>query len=160
MVRIRPARQEDCLTLWEWANDPETRRQAFDKRPIPKESHVQWFNGKLADPNCAIYIVETDDDQAVGQVRFDLQEDGTAVIDFSIDTAMRGRGYGSTALREASRLLIDNHPVASVAGLVKPDNVASLRAFEKAGFRRGGRESVSGQPAIRMALAREEIVVG
>lgn len=155
-IKLRRARQEDCLMLWEWANDPEVRRQAFDPQPIPKESHILWFNDKLADPNCAIYIVEADDGQAVGQVRFDLhREDGTAVIDFSIDATIRGHGFGSAALREASRLFMDNHPVTSVSGLVKPENVASLRAFEKAGFRRDGRAPVSVQ-AVRLALAKED----
>ena len=160
MVKIRPVCQDDCLLLWEWANDSGVRQWSFDPRPIPIDSHIQWFNGKLADPDCHFYIVEADDDQSVGQVRFDLLKDGTAIVSFSVQDLARGRGYGSAALREASQLVFKERPIAEVVGLCLPENRASLRAFEKAGFHQDGQEIEHGQVAVRMTLSRDEVEVG
>ena len=157
MVKIRPVRQDDCLLLWEWANDPEVRRWSFDPDPIPMDTHIEWFYRKLSDPYCRFYMMETEDNRPIGQVRFDFQEDGTAVISFSVQEAARGFGYGSSALKEATQLVFKEHIVAKVVALCLPENRASLRAFEKAGFHHDGRKIERGQVGVRMTLARAEI---
>ena len=42
-VALRPARPEDCARIWEWRNDPETRRVSFDAARIPFETHEASF---------------------------------------------------------------------------------------------------------------------
>ena len=152
MVKLRMADENDCLVLWEWANDPQVRQAAFDPEVIPLESHKQWFISKLSDPNCYIYILENDDSQPVGQVRLDLQEDGKGMVDFSVISTQRGQGYGSLGLQEASRKFFKQHPGARIVGLVKEDNTASLRAFERAGFHKDAVTTEASGTVVSMAL--------
>lgn len=157
VVKIRKADDNDCLLLWEWANDPQVRQWSFDSQTITLEGHRQWFNGKLSDPNCYLYIVETDDHRPVGQVRFDLQGSETALIDFSVQATERGLGYGPSGLQEACRQLFKEHPVTQVMGLVKKSNSASLRAFERAGFHKDILDTKQPQTVVHMALARADL---
>jgi RimJ/RimL family protein N-acetyltransferase len=92
--------------------------------------------------------------EPVAQIRFEPAEDGSAVIGFTVASEQRGRGLGTELLRLGCERLFVEFDVSAAVGYVKPDNVASLRAFEKAGFRREGIEWVSGQQAVRMVLAR------
>jgi RimJ/RimL family protein N-acetyltransferase len=154
LVTLRQAREADARTLWEWANDREVRSQSFDERPFPWDAHVSWLADKLASPRCRIYVVENESGEPVGQVRFDLQDDETAMIDFSVQADARGRGYGSEGLRIACHRAFADLAATSVVGLVKPANHASLRAFQRAGFDEDGVELVGSQRAMRMALAR------
>ena len=153
-MKLRQASQDDARMLWEWANDPEVRRQAFGERVIPWDAHVPWFSEKLVDPRCRIYVVENESGEPVGQVRFDLGDDGTAMIDFSVQADARGRGYGSEGLRAAWDRAFAELDASTVVGLVKPANEPSLRAFQRAGFAEDGAELVGGQRAVRMVLAR------
>jgi UDP-2,4-diacetamido-2,4,6-trideoxy-beta-L-altropyranose hydrolase len=120
--------------LFDWANDPEVRENAFDPEPVKWEEHVKWFNEKLANPSCFIFILIADNIE-FGQVRFDLK-DGKAEVDISIDSKFRGKGYGTEGLKVTSEYILGKNIADSVVGLVKKSNIASQRAFEKAGFQR------------------------
>jgi len=85
----RRARLDDAALLWRWANDAETRRNAFDPAPIPYESHVGWLERRLASEATRLLIF-SDEAGPVGQVRFDLA-DGVAEIDIAIAPERRGQ---------------------------------------------------------------------
>ena len=65
------------------------------------------------------------------------------------------RGYGSASLALAAAHLLDIPGVARVQGDPGPDNKASLRAFEKAGFERHGPITTPDGPAVYMAIDRK-----
>lgn len=157
MVKIRSVTDADCRLLWEWVNDPDVRAASFVSDPIPWEEHVNWFRGKRADPNCHIYVVLDQDDRPIGQVRFDIQSDsgGEVIISLHIAWDQRGRGYGGDALRLACEQFFKAARAQPIVAYIKPQNVASIRAFEKAGFLHQGRTWVKGHEAARMVLRRE-----
>lgn len=70
------------------------------------------------------------------------------------DPAALGRGHGSACLSLAASHLLGLPGVARVQGDPAPDNKASLRAFEKAGFERRGEITTPDGPAIYMAIDR------
>lgn len=158
MLKIRSVTDEDCRLLWEWVNDPDVRASSFESDPIPWEEHVRWFRGKRVDPNCHIYVVLDQDNHPIGQVRFDIQSDSGAEVIISIHIArdQRGRGYGEDALRLACEHFFKAARTQPIAAYIKPQNVASIRAFEKAGFVHQGRTQVKGHEAVRMILRREQ----
>ena len=43
MIYLREATIEDRDLLYEWANDPETRRASFNTDRINYEEHCRWF---------------------------------------------------------------------------------------------------------------------
>lgn len=152
MLNIRDVSEEDCRLLWEWANDPEVRGFSFESAPIPWEEHAAWFRRKMADRNCHMYVVSGQDGRPVGQVRFDILGDGSAVVSVSIAGQQRGQGYGQEALRLACARLYEAAGVTRFLAYIKPDNPASIRAFEKAGFVYRGSEQLKGQTAVCMEL--------
>lgn len=146
-VRLRKVREQDSRLLWQWANDPETRARSFSTDPIPWQSHVSWFSGKLNDPNCHLFIAVDDADQPVGQVRLDLAE-GNGVISVGVASQRRGAGYGTAMIAAAIAEVSGRFPVRQIHAYIKPDNAASVRAFEKAGFRLAGTQPIAGCEAM------------
>src|SRR5262249_869288 len=121
----------DAKVLWRWANDPETRRNSFSKAAIPWEAHRSWLKGKLKDPSCSLYIGE-EGGRPLGQVRLD-RRDGAAVISVSVAPEHRGAGRGVRLIREGCRRFFKKTGTSEVLAYVKPSNVSSRKAFERAG---------------------------
>jgi RimJ/RimL family protein N-acetyltransferase/energy-coupling factor transporter ATP-binding protein EcfA2 len=130
----RPATPADVRLYFDWANDPATRQYSFNTKPIPFEVHEAWFARKLTDPNALLLVFETPDNVPVGQVRFEQQTEGEVVIGLSVDAAFRGMGLASVLIEEACALYWQQRGNVLVTAYIKPDNQASIRAFQRAGF--------------------------
>lgn len=61
-----------------------------------------------------------------------------AGIDLFLDPALHGQGLGTEAVRRVTRLLMDERGHHRVTIDPAVENVAAVRAYEKAGFRRVG----------------------
>ena len=138
-LRLRPAREDDCHILWEWANDPEVRGASFSSMPIPWEEHKIWFAGKMKSPDCGILVAE-DDQGHVGQFRVDWTSHQEGEVDVSVAPGRRGAGYGA-ALIDLAVTHIFAERGTRLHAFVKPQNRASRLAFEQAGFYSLGEES-------------------
>ena len=153
-LTIRRAEPGDCRLFWEWANEPGVRHASFDSTAIPWETHEAWFEAKVADPACRLFVIQTASGSPVGQVRFELEAD-TAVVGISVASDLRGKGYARQGLRLAVEALFQNQDIREIVAYIKPENRASQRLFESTGFRHEGAGTVKGQPALRMRLQRE-----
>lgn len=152
-VFVRPATAGDQKLIWEWANDPQVRAASFSTEPISWETHVAWFAEKLADRDTHLLIVETVDDQPVGQIRFDvIGQEADAHI--SLVKGKRGTGLAVPAIQAALRRLFSRCDCECVHAYVKPENAASIRVFEKAGFERLDMKTVKGKSALHFRRAR------
>ena len=85
----------------------------------------------------------TADNVPIGQVRFEcLDEEVTATIvvlcpeaiSLSVDANFRGKGIASVLIEEACAVLHKQKGPVPITAYIKPDNAASVRAFERAGF--------------------------
>ncbi|MFD2998807.1 UDP-2,4-diacetamido-2,4,6-trideoxy-beta-L-altropyranose hydrolase [Pontibacter toksunensis] len=133
---LREATEEDTLLLFEWANDPEVRKNSFNPNPITIEKHRLWFNTVLEDENTLLYIAEADG-KPVAHIRFNISK-GRALISYLIDAGFRGQGLGLRLLQKGLQALKAQLPAIEQAeGLVQRENIASVRSFEKAGFNYG-----------------------
>jgi RimJ/RimL family protein N-acetyltransferase len=75
---------------------------------------------------------------AVGVIRFDI-EGSSAEISIYLDPDQRGRGLGPATLAAGSAWIgVAREQVTRLTAVISDENAASLRAFEKAGFRRAG----------------------
>ncbi len=75
-----------------------------------------------------------DNDQCVGQVRITIDNE-EAEIGYSIDESFRGRGCGNTIIALAMNVIEKDFPkIKKIVAKVKPDNIASKKIFENAGF--------------------------
>jgi UDP-2,4-diacetamido-2,4,6-trideoxy-beta-L-altropyranose hydrolase len=135
-LSIRPVEERDCKLLWEWANDPVVRASAFSSEPIPWNEHVAWFRAKLNDRNCVMFVALNASAVPVGQIRFDKRGVSDSGINIDIDGAAHERG------------------ARQFHALVKTENVASGKAFEKAGFKAAETMMVKGQTATHYVYVR------
>ncbi|MGQ9756313.1 MAG: GNAT family N-acetyltransferase, partial [Desulfotomaculales bacterium] len=158
-IHLRPVFPEDCFLLWQWANDPVVRTYSFSSEFIPWTQHLKWFQRKREDPNTVHFIATDEESCPIGQVRFDIHRT-EAEISLSLCEPFRGRGYGTKLIRLAVGELFRITPsVVTVHAYVKPTNQASIRAFEKAGFKMQGTKIVhGGHVAIHLSLAKDSNV--
>jgi RimJ/RimL family protein N-acetyltransferase len=63
---------------------------------------------------------------------------GTVEIGYWLIPRARGRGFGWRAVGLLARWAVTEAALARVEALVVPDNIASQRVLEKAGFQREG----------------------
>ncbi|MBQ9871119.1 MAG: GNAT family N-acetyltransferase [Eubacterium sp.] len=135
MVFLRRVQMEDMDLIYEWANDPVTRANSFQKETIPYEVHQQWFQGVMRDPEVILYIL-MDEQIPVGQIRIRVEGD-TGEISYSIAPEHRGKGYGRKLLSLAEESIRrDAASVKKLIARVKPENAVSGYLFETEGFRK------------------------
>jgi UDP-2,4-diacetamido-2,4,6-trideoxy-beta-L-altropyranose hydrolase len=157
-LKIRRATQADCRLLWEWANEPGVRASAFSQQSIGWEEHVAWFTSRMADPTCTIFIAEDGQGKPLGQVRFNEKPDETAEIDVSVASEFRGKGYGSWLIQCAiEQYLAFGHRVSELRALIRSENGASARAFERAGFERMENMDIHGAQAMQYCLTAKAL---
>ncbi|MBI2636138.1 UDP-2,4-diacetamido-2,4,6-trideoxy-beta-L-altropyranose hydrolase [Candidatus Peregrinibacteria bacterium] len=143
-LTVRDATMNDARMLFDWANDPFIRSSSFSPEPIPWKNHLEWMKRKLADGRCRIYVGIAGN-RAIGQIRFDVRDDGDAEIDVHLSPAERGKGYGTRLIMEGvKRFFGKTSSGGTVHALVKTGNAASRNAFVKAGFEDLGKEAAHG----------------
>ncbi|MGB3492761.1 MAG: GNAT family protein [Elainellaceae cyanobacterium] len=142
--------------LWEWANDAIVRAASFSSDPIPWDSHIRWLSQKLNEPNCLFYIASDENNIPIGQVRFDVDPSEPDVAEISINLApnQRGYGYGSKLIDIAIAHLFRTISIQRVRALIKPDNRASIAAFERSHFQKIALRQVSGNLALQYERVR------
>jgi UDP-2,4-diacetamido-2,4,6-trideoxy-beta-L-altropyranose hydrolase len=131
-IRLRSTSEEDMALYYNWANDPEVRSSAIQNSPIPWLMHKEWFAKKLNDSNSHLYVLEAGG-LPVGQIRFDKEGSETR-IDYSLDTLVRGRGWGARLVSLGMELLPRIEAIRLLAQ-VKENNKASRSVFLRLGFR-------------------------
>lgn len=150
-LHLRRARERDGRLLWEWANDPAVRAASFSSEPISWETHRAWLARIVADGDCILFVAEDEGASPLGQIRFDSRADGDWEIDVSVARNRRGQRLASRLIACGVKTVLKNAGGRSrFHAFVKPANVASLRAFEKADFRRIATEQVHGSPAVHL----------
>jgi RimJ/RimL family protein N-acetyltransferase len=130
----------DADALLELRNEPTTRRWSLDGSRIPRSHHVAWLERRLASPEaCRIWVAEVEGDpgsgwRVVGQSRIDVLGHGTGEISVGLAPNARGRGLGGWLIRAATGRGMAELGLREVVAVIKPDNAASVRAFERAGY--------------------------
>lgn len=69
----------------------------------------------------------------IGQIRFDF-DSNKYLIDYSIDKDLRGNGYRYLIVKERIDSIKKDSQTQLFEAWVKPDNIASIKAFTDIGF--------------------------
>jgi predicted dehydrogenase/RimJ/RimL family protein N-acetyltransferase len=136
-VELRAARREDAELLLAWRNDADTRRWSLSSQEIAPEQHRRWLERVLSEDSAQLWVIE-DGARPVGQVRVDAGDDGAGQVHIALAPQARGRGIGAAALTQACARALAQPRVRGLHARVKQGNEASLRAFDRAGFRAVG----------------------
>jgi aminoglycoside 6'-N-acetyltransferase len=127
---LRPLRPEDADELRRIHRTPEVARW-WD---LPDES-FPWDESQSSRLTIVV------DGAVAGLIQFWEETEPKyrhAGIDLFLDPAVHGRGLGTEAVRRVARLLMDERGHHRVTIDPAVENVAAVRAYEKAGFRRVG----------------------
>jgi RimJ/RimL family protein N-acetyltransferase len=142
MVCLSELRTEDSSILFEWINNPETTRHNAPYAPVHETSHEVWFKTATASRDRIIFgIRRLDSDHLVGTVQlFDIHPvHRSAELSIRIgDEAHRGQGFGSEAVRLATRFAFEDRNLQRVWLRAIAENRRAIRAYEKAGFHQEG----------------------
>jgi UDP-2,4-diacetamido-2,4,6-trideoxy-beta-L-altropyranose hydrolase len=155
-LTVRRATTQDCRLIWEWANDPEVRAASFSSDLIPWKSHECWYSAKLRDQNCLFYVGVGPDGNPIGQIRFDVTG-FEGEVSLSLAPHSRGKGLGPALIVQGAEQFFTHSNAHAVHAYIKTDNLVSVIAFEKAGFKNAGTTEIRGCPARHFALYREAI---
>ena len=139
---FRPIQKEDCLKIFEIANDDEVRKYSFNSDKIPLENHKLWFNNILDDDSVMFYVLEYEND-LIGQLRLDFDEK-YPVISISLNKKYRGLGLSKILLAKGLEL-IDGKVVA----YIKKDNLRSISFFKSMGFKKEGEVIIKNCDALK-----------
>lgn len=140
------------LLYLNWANDQLVRQNAISKGDISIETHRKWFTNKLKDTNTQLFVFEQKG-KPIGQVRFDI-ENKNAIIDYSVDSDFRGRGFGKEILKLAIDQLTEkkSNSLNQITGVVKENNIPSGKIFSSLGFEKMKVEEIKGETYIVYSL--------
>ncbi|HEY9234911.1 MULTISPECIES: GNAT family N-acetyltransferase [Phenylobacterium] len=131
-MHIRRATSQDALDVLRWRNDPLTRSMSRDGSMIEEPAHLAWFVRAAEDPRRVLLIAEAEG-QKLGMVRFD-EDGGRWEANINLAPEARGRGLAVPILKRALELFGQAQPATAVEAEIKPQNAASIRIFEAAGF--------------------------
>ena len=132
---MRLAKEEDLLPLFELTNDRMVRQNSFSTHAISLDEHRNWFYATLKNRARRLFVFY-EKEKLIGQVRFDIEENNSAVISISIGANYRGFGLAPCLLEKALRHFHDRErQISKIYAYVKTENMASRYAFIRAGFK-------------------------
>ena len=132
-MNIREADESDCIFIFNWRNDIDTKKMSLNNSKISYDEHCAWFKEALNNPLKLIYIGESDNIR-LGVCRFDLDKNNSvAEVSININPIFRGKGYGKDLLISSIDKFEKENKFLLVA-FVKKENLASQTLFEYVGF--------------------------
>lgn len=152
-VILARATVADMRFFFTLRNESRVRKTSFNKNHIEWGEHREWFLKMLKRPDSCAFVVKVNR-KKVGQVRMDFHGNSSD-ISVSIAPSDRRKGYAAITVDAASRYVFKKYPnVNKIFAYIKPSNIASIKTFKKAGFRRFGIVKHKGNKASKMALIR------
>jgi UDP-2,4-diacetamido-2,4,6-trideoxy-beta-L-altropyranose hydrolase len=119
--------------IYGWRNDERTRQHFRNPDPLSWDGHREWFCGALSGDACDLLIGNAID-LPVGVLRYD-HDTAQSEVSIYLDPEQTKKGLGMALLSAGNEWIFRNRKgIAQLVASIHPDNTASIRAFEKAGF--------------------------
>lgn len=132
-IRLRKVIKDDCREMFEWRNDPETRKNSIlGSREVSFDEHQGWFYSKMNSPHTRLFMAMSGDDK-VGVLRFVIGKDAVEA-GININPHFRRMGIGKKIINLASQKMLRELGKPLIAK-AKNDNTASIKLFNKCGYR-------------------------
>jgi RimJ/RimL family protein N-acetyltransferase len=139
---FRPLEREDAPRLAAFVNHPDVRRNLLIHRPMNTAQEVAFVDTLTASQrDVLLAIVLRDGDRMIGTIGLHDMDFRSRRATFGMvigETSEWRKGYGSEATRMALDYGFGTLNLNRVQLEVLEHNVAGIRAYEKAGFRREG----------------------
>ena len=143
IVVLRRWRESDLACIEEGSRDPDIPAGTTVPATFTNAEGLAWIERQWGrhdkGEGLSLAVADAGSDEALGNINLLFRpQPGTAAIGYWLIERVRGRGLGSRAVGLLARWAVTDAGLARVEALVLPDNVASQRVLEKAGFRREG----------------------
>ena len=135
-ITIVNAKDLHSEKIWEWRNDPITRKMSVNGEKVSWKEHSYWYEKVLLD-NCRKLYVGEERGNPFGVLRFDKNESEKYVYEVSINIspALRGKGFGKQLMTHGiKKLLKEISNCKLIRAEVKKDNQSSNNLFNSCGF--------------------------
>ena len=136
IINLTKAGITDINDMFEWRNHPDIRENFFNQELLSWDEHEKWFTSKLKDPDATVYMAYYRKEK-IGTIRFE-RENSMIKTSVMLNPLFLGKGLGSQVIKMGvKRFIMEKNPDMQIIAEIKKDNVASIKAFEKAGFEEG-----------------------
>ncbi|MBU1255446.1 GNAT family N-acetyltransferase [Patescibacteria group bacterium] len=133
-INLRRANFSDKDILSKWRNNIKIRENSFNSQIISKVEHEKWFDDIFKKKD-VILLIGLINKKRVGQVRFNING-GIAKISVNVAPDKIHKGIGPILILKGSRFLFENTCCKKITAEIKPNNIASVKAFSKAKFKK------------------------
>lgn len=140
---FREIKKEDCLKIFEIANDEEVRESSFNSDKIDLKTHEKWFKNMLKSDLTKFFVLEFEND-IVGQIRFDFDEE-YPIISISLNKKYRGLSLSKFIFLKALEAIGED----IILAYIKSDNKRSIGFFESIGFEFEEKCSINENDALK-----------
>lgn len=130
-LKLRKALFSDLELFFSWVNESSVRENALKRTEIQLDDHIVWFNKAIEEK---ILLVLEINSVPIGQIRFEFDNDGSLILDYSIDVSYRGKGFGRKIIAMGIDFLLNSRWEGVLKAYVKPENSASNNVFSKLKF--------------------------
>jgi RimJ/RimL family protein N-acetyltransferase len=137
-IRLRPFAEADVPAITLACNDPEMRFAAAVPSPYTEDDARAYVQLAAETERRWILCISDDAGAMLGSIDLRAAGDGTGSVGYWVAPEARGRGIATRALRLVSRWALEELGVERLTLTTHPENLASQRVAEKAGFRRVG----------------------
>ena len=130
---------DDVPAIAEACRDPEVARWIpFVPVPYTQRDAAEYVEACLAagDNRFPFAVTSAEDDRLLGSIDLGVNAMRTGHIGYWVAREARGLGVCTHALRVLSRWAVDELRLGRLELVTDPDNIASQRVAEKAGFQR------------------------
>jgi len=122
---------DDCLLLYSWVNNEDSiKNKLTTSKKVLLNEHTKWFKNRIDDPNTFIWIIKDNFNNKIGQIRFQMSQDGFYDIDIYIIKTARRSGIASKAIKMA-QVQANVYPLRAI---IKKYNHKSYAYFISNGF--------------------------
>ena len=135
---FREVGEKDEKLLFDWRNDPITRRWSFDDKPILFANHQKYLKEKILDKKCLMWIFLLNNEPC-GLVRYNI-DDNKAILNYLISEKYRGQKLSSIMLILARKKICKIFPKVDIYAYTLPENAISIKSLQRAGFTFKGSE--------------------
>ena len=131
-LELRDIAPDDINEMFEWRNNPDARKIFFNPAPVSWDEHKKWFDKKINDQDASMYTAFLKGEK-IGSIRFEARENDikTSVV---LKPEFFSKGFGTKIIRMGAERFVNNKGLGKpVVAEIKKTNIASLKAFTKAG---------------------------
>jgi RimJ/RimL family protein N-acetyltransferase len=145
---LRLGKPEDVSAIREVYSEPDIRRWMGWDGELPDEAearaNIERADASWREGTWAVFrIVDVATDQVVGGVNLRMAGYETAEVSYFLRASARGRGLATRGVRLVARWAFDELGIERIELRAHPENEASVRVAERAGFTREGVERAS-----------------